>query len=305
MSIVKSFSVDEGDMFYICHNSSNFTIIDCFMNDSNKDEIVNEILEKRKDKNVTRFISTHPDEDHIGGLEYLDEKLGLVNFYCVKNEAVKNEPSDDFKYYCKLRDGEHHYYFSKGCKRMWMNDNDENDGKNYGSSGIEILWPVVDNEDYIDALEKVKNGTGFNNISPIITYSIENNARLMWIGDMEQDFLEKIKDEVKWPEVDVLFAPHHGRNSGKVPKDILDLIKPKVIVIGEAPSEYLNYYDGYNTLTQNSTEDIVFECIDDYVHIYVSSDTYTPNTDFLVNKNQNNTDLGNYIGSFIAKDADN
>ena len=28
MSIVKSFSVGDGDMFYILHNSSNFTIID-------------------------------------------------------------------------------------------------------------------------------------------------------------------------------------------------------------------------------------------------------------------------------------
>ena len=29
MSTVKSFSVGEGDMFYINHNSDNFTTIDC------------------------------------------------------------------------------------------------------------------------------------------------------------------------------------------------------------------------------------------------------------------------------------
>ena len=29
MSIIKSFSVGEGDMFYIDHNSDNFSIIDC------------------------------------------------------------------------------------------------------------------------------------------------------------------------------------------------------------------------------------------------------------------------------------
>ncbi len=29
MSIVKSFSVGDGDMFYIEHNSDSFTIIDC------------------------------------------------------------------------------------------------------------------------------------------------------------------------------------------------------------------------------------------------------------------------------------
>ena len=31
MSIVKSLSVGNGDMFYIQHNSDNFTVIDCFL----------------------------------------------------------------------------------------------------------------------------------------------------------------------------------------------------------------------------------------------------------------------------------
>jgi len=303
MSIVKSFSVGEGDMFYIIHNSSNFTIIDCFMNDTNKDEIVNEIIEKRKDKDITRFISTHPDEDHIGGLKYLDEKLDLLNFYCVENEAIKPDESTDFDYYCSLRDGNHHYYVYKGCKRMWMNDNDENDGKNYGSSGINFLWPIVDNDEYKDALDKVKNGSGYNNISPIFTYTARDNVNIMWMGDMEQEFLEKIKDEVDWPKIDILFAPHHGRKSGKVSSDVLKKLDPQVIIIGEAPSENIDYYNGYNKLTQNSTGDIVFECTGDYVHIYISKESYSYDTSFLENLNRSNADLGNYIGSFIPKDA--
>lgn len=70
MSIVKSFSVGEGDMFYIDHNSDNFSIIDCCMDDSNKEDIVAEINDRCKSKGVVRFISTHPDEDHIQGLRY-------------------------------------------------------------------------------------------------------------------------------------------------------------------------------------------------------------------------------------------
>ena len=38
MSIVKSFSVGDGDMFYIDHNSDNFTTIDCcYSDDENKE----------------------------------------------------------------------------------------------------------------------------------------------------------------------------------------------------------------------------------------------------------------------------
>ena len=52
MSIVKSFSVGEGDMFYIDHNSDNFSIIDCCMDDSNKEDIVAEINDRCKSKGM-------------------------------------------------------------------------------------------------------------------------------------------------------------------------------------------------------------------------------------------------------------
>lgn len=45
MSIIKSFSVGNGDMFYIKHNSDNFSIIDCCLTDDNKEDIVNEIID--------------------------------------------------------------------------------------------------------------------------------------------------------------------------------------------------------------------------------------------------------------------
>ena len=89
MSIVKSFSVGNGDMFYIKHNSDNFTTIDCCLSEDNKKEIMDEIKAESQDKGITRFISTHPDQDHISGLKYYNEQMNILNFYCVKNEATK------------------------------------------------------------------------------------------------------------------------------------------------------------------------------------------------------------------------
>lgn len=154
------------------------------------------------------------------------------------------------------------------------------------------------------SLSAVTEGKGFNNISPIFTYSAENNVVAMWMGDMEQAFLDKIKDQVSWPKVDILFAPHHGRASGKVSNDVLEKLEPKIIVIGEAPSKYLNYYQGYNTITQNSAGDIVFECIDDKVHVYVSQSGYRCDTSFLVKKGIQNSEHGTYLGSFTPKGAE-
>src|SRR5436853_3064566 len=143
MSLIKSISVGHGDMFYIKHNSDNFTIIDCCMDETNVDSIVKELKKETNGIGIIRFISTHPDDDHIRGLNHLDSELGIINFYCTKNEATKKDETQDFKKYRELRDsGEKSFYFSKGSNRKWMNLDDEV----RKSSGISILWPHTNNK---------------------------------------------------------------------------------------------------------------------------------------------------------------
>lgn len=300
MSIIKSFSVGDGDMFYIDHNSDNFTIIDCCMDDDSKVDIAAEIKTKSRKKGITRFITTHPDEDHIHGLKYLDDQITILNFYCVENAATKEDETDDFKHYCSLRDGQHAFYVIKGCTRRWMNLDDEV-RKN---SGINYLWPDTSDADFQDALSSVAEGSGFNNISPIFTYSVSNGVTVMWMGDMEHDFLEKIKDRIDWPSIDILFAPHHGRKTGKVSSDVLNLISPKIVVIGEAPSEHLDYYSDWNTLKQNSAGDIIFHSDGNRVHVFISEEKYSYDTSFLSDEGKSDGTYGYYLGSFTPKNAD-
>ena len=121
MSVVKSLSVGNGDMFYIRHASDNFTIIDCCLSDDNDARIVREIKREAGGKGIERFISTHPDEDHIRGIAYLDQHMPITNFYCVENEATKSSASESFEHYCTLRDGSKAYYVKAGCSKRWMN----------------------------------------------------------------------------------------------------------------------------------------------------------------------------------------
>lgn len=294
MSIIKSISVGNGDMFYIKHGSSNFTIIDCNMDDTNRQKITDEIISESSDKDITRFISTHPDEDHIHGLKYLDDKIEILNFYCVKNEATKSDETDDFKKYCELRDSDKKaFYIYEGCSRRWMNQNDEE--KKYGSSGINILWPITDNEDYKAELLNAKEGKSPNNISPIIKYSLSNGVTVLWFGDLENSFMEKIKDTVELPKADIIFAPHHGRSSGKIPKEWMESISPKIVIIGEAPSEKINYLSNYNTITQNTAGDIILDCESGIVDIYVSNENYS--VKFLKNNKKSNAYGATYIGT--------
>ena len=293
MSIIKSLSVGNGDMFYIKHGSSNFTIIDCNMDDTNREMITDEIISESSGKDIKRFISTHPDDDHFHGLKYLDDKIGIVNFYCVANEATKEDESEDFIKYKELRDSEKAFYIYRECSRCWMNRNDEE--KKYGSSGINILWPIREDENYKSELENVKNGESPNNISPIIKYSLNEGVNVLWFGDLENSFMEKIKDTIELPEADIIFAPHHGRKSGKIPKEWMESINPKIVIIGEAPSEKINYLSGYNTITQNTAGNIILDCDKGMVDIYVTNENYS--VDFLENNDKSDNYSGKYIGT--------
>jgi beta-lactamase superfamily II metal-dependent hydrolase len=270
MSMIRSFTVGAGDMFYIRHNSDNFTIIDCQLFGDHEKWLVEELKRESREKRVTRFISTHPDEDHIQGIEYLDEQMPTRNFYVVKNDAIKEDETVSFKRYCQLRDSDKAYYVRKGCERKWMNL----EGEGRGSAGIQILWPDTENQHFKAALKDAADGTAFNNMSLVARYSIKESASFMWIGDLETQFMEDIYDDITLPETTVVFAPHHGRKSGKLPDEWLDKLRPKIIVLGEAESRLLHYYGGYSTITQTKAGDITFLPDGKKIHCYVSYEEY-------------------------------
>lgn len=296
MSVIKSFSVGNGDMFYIKHGSSNFTMIDCCLSDDNREDIVRELKDEKVSKDITRFISTHPDEDHIQQLDYLDDELGIVNFYCVKNAAIKSVQTPGFKRYKKLRDSDKSFFLSKGCARKWMNQAGEGDsGVDYGSAGINVLWPNPSDPDYKAELSNAENGDAFNNISTILTYSLEDGVTAVWMGDLEKDFMDQIVDRVDLPKTTLLFAPHHGRKSGRVPAEWIEAMDPDVIIMGEANANDSDYaaYPSHNKIRQNSAWDITFDCVGSKVHCYSSNPDYA--VDFLHDEGQNRFNY--YIGT--------
>ena len=280
MSIVKSLSVGNGDMFYIKHKSDNFSIIDCCLPDDRRDDILDEIASARAQKGITRFISTHPDQDHIHGLEGLDDRTKILNFYVVKNAATKSTETGDFKRYKELRDhASKAFYIEQGSSRRWMNKSNEA----RGSAGIHVLWPIRSDEEFQKALDEAESGGSPNNISTVVSYSLNDGMKALWMGDLETDFMESISAVFTPVQAHVLFAPHHGRKSGHVPTGWLEAIGPTIIVVGEAPSSDLDYYTGYNTITQNSSGDIVFECLEGKTHVYVAN-SITIRLDFLIRK---------------------
>jgi len=208
----------------------------------------------------------------------------------VKNAATKEDETDSFNKYCELRDDPAKaFYIYKGCKRRWMNESDEE----RAMAGIHIVWPDLRNTDFKAALAAAGEGSSPNNISAIVKYSIENGVTVLWMGDLETEFMEAIEDQVTVPSTSIVFAPHHGRKTGRIPKAWLDEMAPRIIVVGEAPAEHLHYYQGYNTITQNTAGDILFDCQAGKAHVFTSLEY---DVDFLANESRTYGDL-HYVGT--------
>lgn len=295
MSIVKSFSVGNGDTFYIKHGSDSFTIIDCSLSADNADRIIDELQKEAEGKGVRRFISTHPDEDHFGGIHLLDEAMPITNFYVVKNQAVKDEDTLSFTRYCQLKsDLSKAFYISKDCSRKWMTTGDDD----RGSAGISILWPDTSNAYFIEALAKCDAGESYNNTSAVIRYSVKGGASFLWLGDLDTEFMEKITGSIELTKTTVVFAAHHGRKTGKIPDAWLRKLDPQIIVIGEAPSRHLNYYTGYDKITQNLAGDITMDVHGEKVDFYVSNTNYKGPSSL---KAEGRSAFPNYIGTLTVE----
>lgn len=274
MAIIKSFSYEEGnirgDMFYIKHNVDCFTVIDCYLkeNDVRKDSIINEIVKESNNKYIQRFISTHPDDDHIHGIEDLWKKWSTKNFYCVANNFAPDPKNPSLTKYIELRDN-HNTAIHKGLKRAFLNKKGiTDDGIDINSSGINFLWPDLQNEEFKTALKKVQ--TEPNNICPAITYKVNGGPSFLWMGDMETEMQKSFYESEKGKigHIDIVFAPHHGRESGSIPEELMKELSPEIIVIGNAPSKNIKYLDTDLTITQNTSGDILFDIKYDRVIVY-------------------------------------
>ena len=91
-STVYSFSFMQGDirgdMFFIKHINDSFTVIDCNLADDREGEIIDRIAEESKEKTIKRFISTHPDKDHIWGLERLVARMKMPAPLLIKKRGA-------------------------------------------------------------------------------------------------------------------------------------------------------------------------------------------------------------------------
>lgn len=232
-----------------------------------------------KDRGLTsvfRFISTHPDMDHLDGIKHFFEEFRPTNFWDTANTKEiegfngGKYSQDDWDFYLGLRDGNpqadpKRLVLYSGAKGPFYNQNESGEG---GGDGLAILAPTP------ELVADANKREDWNDSSYVILYRT-GNKRILFSGDSHDRTWEHILD--RWPSdvanVDVLIAPHHGRDSDRS-YDFLDIVQPKLTMFGNAPSEHLAY-GVWNRrdllfLTNNQAGTIIMDVNSTGLHIYAS-----------------------------------
>lgn len=190
------------------------------------------------DEDVWRYIQTHPDMDHMGGLFrcFYQEKIRVWNMWDVvhtkelDSDSFTNSPYSeaDWTMYQLMRlghtvDGREHKVINplRGDQRQyWEDDN------------IQILGPTQDLVDYANETEN------WNNLSYVLR--VEHAGRSIILpGDAEKPAWDKIEsfDDPDDLPCDILKASHHGRESG-YSESATDAMSPDYVIcsVGKKPS---------------------------------------------------------------------
>ena len=306
MATIHFLNVKEGDCSVISHNSERVTVIDV-CNAKPPDEQAEKLAEvllgsirgnfqqKRYPVNpisylqdhsidsIFRYIQTHPDMDHMDGIEALFDEFSPINFWDTDNmkemddSSWENSPynEEDWLFYKNLRDTKpnsdpRRLALLAGAKGQYWN---MEDGGSFGGDGLQILAPT---QELIDSANEADQD--YNDCSYVILYKTSGN-RIIFGGDSHDDtwehILENYRDDVD--NIDLLIAPHHGRDSGRS-YEFLDTLNPTLTFFGNARSEHLAYSAwrnrGLSYITNNQANCMVVDASKTPMVLYVTFENF-------------------------------
>lgn len=309
MSRIHFLNVLEGDCSVIQHDSNRTTVIDV-SNASNdvetaKEKEVRESKERKamytrtqvpagkvdyrqkytpdnpisylnslKIKHIWRFIITHPDMDHLDGIKDLYQEFSILHTWdtdnlkeCdLKNFGGGYNP-EDWQHYLDIRSGK-----ITNTKRLTLYAGDA--AQYWEDDYIKVLCPTK------ELLASANDCKDWNDSSYVILYTPPKkgggNWKFLFAGDSHDDswdyILENFKDEVT--NVDVLFAPHHGRDSER-DYDFIKTLRPTYTLFGNASSAHLAYNKYPETrITNNQAGHVIINVNEERYDIYVENQEF-------------------------------
>lgn len=231
---------------------------------------------------IFRFIISHPDMDHLDGLKDLYTEFSPINTWDTDNNKQIDADAlfagynrDDWEFYLNLRNGQY-----TGTKRLTYLDPQERLDF-WKDDGLHILAPNA------TLLQRANEDKHYNDTSFVILYRVKRSNdkswKILFTGDSDahtwNHILKNHKEAVS--DIDVLLAPHHGRDSGR-DYSFLATVNPKVTLFGNAKSKHLAYskYPGPPhslRITNNQAGYIVIDITSSAMALYVKNAEFARN----------------------------
>lgn len=230
---------------------------------------------------IFRFIITHPDMDHLDGIKDLYDEFSILNTWDTNNDKhidlngyFGGYNKEDWKFYTKLRADNH----PNTSRRTFFAGNRNS---YYSEDNITILSPTP------ELVENANKTKDYNDASYVLLFTPPKQGGGVWkflfAGDSHDDswdyILKNYRNAVS--NIDVLFAPHHGRDS-KRDYSFLEVLKPKLTLMGNASSEHLAYncYPGPPNsvrITNNQAGYIIIDIDETSWTVYVKNHEFAKN----------------------------
>ena len=259
-------NVGKGNCTIIKHPSGRISIIDIDNSRiKNNERKLTDPIKYVKSVNISRvfrFILTHPDMDHMSGLNGLSNNTEIINFWDTENnKSIENSSWDESPY--DRRDWEKYRSFKNKKENPKYIINSRRDEDHYWMDDhITVLSPSH------DLIKKAHETEDYNHLSYVLMLE-QKGVKILFSGDASVEAWEEILDECgkSLLKADILLAPHHG-SKNNIFKPALEAISPDYVIVSVA--EGVDYaYDFYKNLVKKkvfSTKDkgnIILE-VDDY-----------------------------------------
>lgn len=189
--------------------------------DNDQGAKIQNYLQKQNVESLKYVVCTHPDEDHIGGMDVILYKFDCETILMTEEEKDTNTYRD-------------------------VVDTMENRG--YGRT-----LPVVGQQYTLgDAVFTILGPSGLSddsNNNSIALLLSHGSSKILFTGDAEEEEEEKMLDSGMLPDVDVYKAGHHGSRTSSSEK-LLETISPEYAVIscgegnsyGHPHAETMNHF---------------------------------------------------------------
>lgn len=250
----------------------------------NPDNPIQYLNDRLQINSIFRFIITHPDMDHLDGLKDLFDSVNINCFWDTDNEKVianfkgGGYNKEDWEFYLDLREGR----FRSDVRRTFYAGNSWN---YFDQDRLQILAPTS------ELVNEANLTDDYNDCSYVLLYTQPKAKggfwKILFAGDSHDNTWEHILKNYKADvsDVDILFAPHHGRDSDRS-YEFLDTLKPRITLFGNASSKHLAY-DCYPEIriTNNQAGYIILDIKDEHLGVYVKN--YEFARDFRSNPKRN------------------